>query len=342
MSSLVVKVVEFDLRPHPNADMLMLATPRGMAWCCCVGKESMERASLAVYIPIDSILPYDLACFLLPNNRTLIADKPYRIRTLKLRKRVSQGLLVSIDEVSRYLDRMGLKSTGFKLGDDLADLLGITKAIDKYPDDSELMENPPGFINWTDVESYNTFSHLLRPGTEVTLTEKLHGQSLKCGWVSTDRGPEFYVGSKFVCFKPGADNAFTEVANRLSLRDMMADHVGWVLFGELFGPGVQKRMHYGLEEKGFQVFGVFNGERFLNADELVAFCDAKGLTMVPVLYRGPWNESLLSHADGRSTLTDHIREGFVVTPVAEEFSEEIGRVILKVVGQDFLLKNYDE
>lgn len=69
------------------------------------------------------------------------------------------------------------------------------------------------------------------------------------------------------------------------------------------------------------------------------------LPVVPVLYRGPWSQDLRSHAEGETTLVGftfrpyHVREGMVVKPVVERFSEELGgRVILKLHGEGFLLK----
>ena len=35
---------------------------------------------------------------------------------------------------------------------------------------------------------------------------------------------------------------------------------------------------------------------------------------------------------------DHVREGFVVKPTAECFDDRIGRVILKMVGEGYLLR----
>ena len=348
MSSLIVKVVEFDLQPHPtpDTDRLMIATPKGMSWQCCVGKEEMSKATLGIYIPIDSLLPYSLAKFLaLPDCRE---GEPYKIRTIKLRGAVSQGLLISSERAIEYMEENNAKirSDPWRkrlqmIGENVADLLAITKHVTVYPEGSELIENPPGFVNWTDVESYNTFSHVLAEGTEVILTEKIHGESLKVGWMESDEGYTCYVGTKYVCFKPGTDNEYTQTAFRLGLDKIMEKYKGWIVFGEIFGPGVQKRMHYGLKEKSIRVFGVFNGQRFLNYDELSAFAKAENLEMVPVLYRGPWKVELLELADGESFCSAHIREGFVISLAEEVFHPEVGRVILKVVGKKFLLKNYD-
>jgi hypothetical protein len=62
--------------------------------------------------------------------------------------------------------------------------------------------------------------------------------------------------------------------------------------------------------------------------------------MVPVLYRGPWSAALASHAEGKSIVAtaSHIREGFVVRPTMERWDERVQRVILKLIGEEYLLR----
>lgn len=129
------------------------------------------------------------------------------------------------------------------------------------------------------------------------------------------------------------------------------------LFGEIFGAGVQD-LQYGLKAKTYRVFDVWMGDptggRFLNVDEKVALVRAintsvsaesmvltpRPIEMVPILYRGPFSKDvMLEHTKGKTTFGGaHIREGVVITPVVERRHEEIGRVILKSVSDDYLLR----
>lgn len=71
---------------------------------------------------------------------------------------------------------------------------------------------------------------------------------------------------------------------------------------------------------------------------------AIGLDCVPVLYRGPFDAATLAlHMDGKTIIggAAHIREGVVVTPLIERRDDQIGRVILKSVSGDYLLRKGD-
>ena len=91
MTEIQAKVVEYDLFPHPNADLLSIAMIRGKGWQCVVKTSDMIGKQLAVYIPIDGEVPTEKVEF------RFLADKAkngrYRIRTVRLRGSLSQGLL---------------------------------------------------------------------------------------------------------------------------------------------------------------------------------------------------------------------------------------------------------
>lgn len=79
---------------------------------------------------------------------------------------------------------------------------------------------------------------------------------------------------------------------------------------------------------------------WLDYDQLVGFCNSIQIPMVPILYRGPWSgPSLDSLAGGKSIIASNIREGFVVQPTTQRFSDELGgRIILKMVSEAYLLR----
>ncbi len=93
-------VIIDDILPHPNADKLELAVVGG--WQCCVQIGSVKKGERAIYCEIDSLLPIGQPIF------ASLAEKgdirtvdgiPYaRIRTIKLRKELSQGLVIPIPD----------------------------------------------------------------------------------------------------------------------------------------------------------------------------------------------------------------------------------------------------
>lgn len=188
MSSHIVEVVPFTLEPCPNADRLSIAKVKG--WQCLVRTEDFKDVNKGIYIPIDSVVPdTSMFSFLdLPNKDTTMEEhcaklsaensiyvrpKYRRIKTIKLRGVISQGLLLPV------------KNCQYKIGDNVADELKITKyeppvdnsTYSKFgsPGSPFLTENPEYFHKYTDIENIKNFPDIFEEGEEVIYTEKIHG-----------------------------------------------------------------------------------------------------------------------------------------------------------------------
>jgi len=99
-----------DIRPIEGADMIEVAVVDG--WECVVKKsEGFKIGDLIVYIEIDSIVP-DRPEF------EFLRDRKFRVRTIKLRKQISQGLVLPLSI---------LPSTKYKEDDDVTTVLGVIK-----------------------------------------------------------------------------------------------------------------------------------------------------------------------------------------------------------------------
>jgi RNA ligase (TIGR02306 family) len=84
-----------DIQPIEGADAIVVATVDG--WKVVVKKDEFKVGDLAVYLEIDSWVPHELAPFLSKGQepREYNGVKGERLRTIKLRGQVSQGLLLS-------------------------------------------------------------------------------------------------------------------------------------------------------------------------------------------------------------------------------------------------------
>lgn len=119
------------------------------------------------------------------------------------------------------------------------------------------------------------------------------------------------------------------------------------ILGEIFGQGIQD-LAYGFTSTvpGFRVFDVYVGipgkGRYLNDAELDTTCFKLKLDRVPVLYRGPFSQkTLMEYTRGKEAVSGkalHIREGVVVCPVVERTHPKLGRVKLKSINEDYLLR----
>ncbi len=120
-----------------------------------------------------------------------------------------------------------------------------------------------------------------------------------------------------------------------------------VVFGEIYGPGVQD-MDYGIPagDIGYRVFDITDDGDYLDWDIVKAMCDNNQVELVPLLYKGPFSQKMVEElTSGPTTLVTPEgikskfkgREGIVITPVVEAYSEILGgRMILKSKSADYL------
>ena len=102
-------------------------------------------------------------------------------------------------------------------------------------------------------------------------------------------------------------------------------------------------LRYGRSDARIVIFDILRGLDFLDHDE--ARAAGPDLPWVPVLYDGPFPgiDALAVHAEGSSVLArangaEHVREGCVIRPEHERRHEVAGRVVLKLIGRDYLTR----
>lgn len=98
MRKLLKVVTVDDVVAHGNADSLELAIIGG--WQCCVKKGEFQKGQQAMYAEVDAMLPLDNPQFqfLAGRNEYARDGKQYaRIKTMKLRGQLSQGLLLPLE-----------------------------------------------------------------------------------------------------------------------------------------------------------------------------------------------------------------------------------------------------
>jgi hypothetical protein len=337
---------------HPNADSLSITNIFG-GYPVIFRTGDYHEGDLACYIPVDSEVPVDRQEF-----KFLDAGKgraKERIRAKRLRGVFSMGLLVP-------------SPTFAKEGEDLQEWFGVTKwepeserepmadnrkarrawhrtwfgnLVYKIRQFLGLAAPTPPKVPVYDIEGLRKYKDLLQEGEEVVIREKIHGAN--CRYIHT--GKHFFIGSRTVMTRNGP-NVWKTVADRYQLEAKLKQHPGVVLFGEVYG-SVQD-LKYGVptdEEVRFIAFDALwpnkdGTRRWLSNDDLERFCASLSIPLAPVLYRGPWSKELMKLAEGKTTMpgADHVREGFVVRPVAERTAPNLGRVQLKLAGQSYLLR----
>ena len=324
-----------DVQPIAGADAIVVATVKG--WKVVVKKNEFAVGDLAVYYEIDSFLPATPQFeFLRPRCYKKMSDgrEGFRLKTVKLRGQISQGLLTPIPaSLSNAVE-----------GDDVTAVLNVVKYEPPIPAQlaGEIKGLFPSFIPKTDeerIQNYITESEVDVRGQDAYITEKLDGSS----FTAYIRNNEFGICSRNLELKPNDDNAFWQAAKFLNLQDKLASlDRNIALQGELVGPGVQGNL-YALKNRTVYFFTGYDIDagRRMTFGELKEVLELLKLPMVPVLeysYVLPTEnvvENMLAYAEAKSALNPKAdREGVVVRGLTQEFS-------FKAVSNKYLLNDPD-
>lgn len=371
MSTFEVKVVKIDAVEHiDNADSIELVVVGD--YRSVVRKGQFVTGQLCVYIPETAVLPTELIKTMGLEGRLAGTNRNW-VKAVKLRGQLSQGLIYPIDRGEDcggpFITLPTEDGIGTMLrvveGQDVAKELGVIKYEPVIPASmsGEIYNAGMHITVAYDIENIKKFPNVLLEGEEVVFTEKLHGTFCGVGILpAVDHNTNHKnnnilvfskgLGAEGLCFKhneANKNNVYLQVLESLGVFDKLSaiefniDRPLFIL-GEVFGVGVQDLV-YG-NSKSFRVFDICMGYRgnqeYFGYDLMVQAAQKFGLEVVPLIYRGPFSkEVLMSHTTGRETISGkelHIREGVVVKPVMERRCEEIGRVVLKSVSADYLLR----
>jgi RNA ligase (TIGR02306 family) len=327
-----------DIRPIEGADAIECAVVGG--WTVVVKKGEFAAGDLAVYLEIDSWVPTELAPFLSKGKepREFEGIKGERLRTMKLRGQLSQGLLLPISVLTTTSPDTWQDPSSFE-GSDVSELLNIQKW--ERPMNAQLAGmargNFPIEIPKTDQERVQNLKKeiaaAVEAGTLFEVTEKLEGSSMT---VYRIRG-EFGVCSRNLDLKEEGGTTFWQVARELDIEGKMnAVDENWELAiqGELIGPGIQGNI-YNLSKPQFLVFDVYDIRhgKYMDPDIRRVFIERMGLKHVPHLITSNVVsvEMLLNLAEGKSDLNPkQEREGIV-------FKEVNGGMTFKAISNKYLL-----
>jgi RNA ligase (TIGR02306 family) len=325
VSEFHVEVVEIGrIEPHPNADSLSITYVHG-GYPCVVKTGAFEEGDLAAYIPVDTTVPvYDPRFAFLA--KTADAFGRARIRALKLRGTFSMGLLVPA-------------SHDWALGADVKAVLGVERYEPPLPPASSggvAERGPESVPAYTDIEGMRKHLNVLGPDELVVVTEKIHGANGR--FVYADG--RLYAGARTWWAAQG-NNIWWRAAEAAELEQKLARAQGIAFYGEVYGR-VQD-LRYGLDNGvGFVAFDAFDTKtgKYLDYAEFVTLCSDLDIPRVPELYRGPYSGFDPALAEGQTVLGHGacIREGCVVRPLVERWDSSVGRVVLKYIGEGYLLR----
>lgn len=344
--------------PIPETDRLSVTTMEGKGWRVVTSRDEFTPGELAVYFEIDSYLPKEPQFEFLAD-RCLrkfcskagnVLKEGYRIRTVKLRGVVSQGLLMPIKAFEKlpYL---------LVDGQDVSEILGVehydevAEALAPVDNSAKLGHSmkpfPSAFIPKTDEERIQNLQFLLHvaKGRAFEVTEKNDGSSITMFYSTTiDPLEPFGVCSRNWRLKPDEGAVPWAMAKKYNVEEGIkkaAATLGCELAfqGELVGPGVNgnRDLYKEHEWHVFKVFDITHG-CYLLPDSARKATELAGFTYVPVIEKEfkvfdkfETIDEILAYAEGK-TAKGNEREGFVFKSCTEPY------MTFKAVSNRYLLK----
>ena len=325
----------------PDADKICLAEIKG--WQCVIKKDEFKVGDQAIYYSIDSIPDFS------DPNFSLVRQRGDRIKTIKLRGVLSQGMLSPLS----WLSDRGHSIDGLSEGDDVTEKMGITKYISEeerdqyFPDgvDRDGEDTRCGFpedVPKTDEKRLQDSPHYIGyiANRNIIVTRKEDG----CSATFTCKDGAFSVsGRNFTYHVPtGSSRHYFLIATKLNIEAKMRElGRNLAIQGEIVGPKVNgNRLR--LEDFQYRVFNIYclDLHRYLLWGEVEAICESLGLCTVPVVYRGNASDldlsvqGFIAMADGQTYATNVLGEGIVV-----KTDDDGLRLSFKVISNNYLLKH---
>lgn len=330
-SATIQKII--GIEPIKGADRIELASILG--WKCVVSKsDNFKVGDKVVFIEVDSVVP-DRPEF------EFMKDRNFRVRSMKLRGQLSQGLILSIYP---WLDNLYINPDYDCIGIDVSEFLGVTHYEKPIP--AHLMGQirgsfPTHLVPKTDEIRIQSEPDLIEEikSKPVYITTKCDGTSAT--YVS--HMGEFYICSRNNIMKDNGENktnVYVQMAHKYDLQPKMQayDHP-LAIQGEICGPGIQGNP-MGLKELQLFVFNIYDidARKYLDYEDFVRKAKDFDLQTVPIdlidVFLDDFTlERYLELATGLYVGTKNQREGIVIRPMVETGSYVLrGRLSFKCLN----------
>ena len=361
----------------PNAENIEVA--KILDWKVVSRKGELSVGDKVVYFEIDSLLPISNPnfAFLEPRGcKEIDGQKYHRLKTVKLRGQISQGLIMKASELSLE-DK--------KVGTDVTSELNLKKyEIENRKNNSCRTIRPDGCFpthigfDKTDETRIQNAGYYIDQwkGKKVIATVKMDGtsstyfytknikykntktfefiNSIKKIFKKDIKEFEYGICSRNLQLKynsnvPEFGNVYEKISKQLGIEQKLSDYYkknGHLLCiqGEICGDGIQKNpLKLKQNEHKLFVFNIFNinEQKYLSPKEQEHVLKELNLDGVPVHYVGEfkWNsvDELLQEAEGKYE-SGVIREGLVFRLYDEPMKDANGKNSFKVVSNSYLLK----
>jgi RNA ligase (TIGR02306 family) len=355
-----------EIKEIPGSDNIEQGVIGG--WNCIIKKGEYKVDDLVVVATTDAVIPQELSDAM---NVTNYLRKGQRVRTVKLRGVYSECLIIPITYVQGVkrvegIDVMDMLKI-FKYEPPVVQVQLASGRKIRY-------QKNPNFHVYHKFPNLKNVPDMFDEEDHVQITRKMHGTNARYGIVKKiklsfwDKFKKFFrLADEWIEYEyvygshnveKGSDSqgfydtdVWMKVADKFELKEKLwnlfkiakstgayqVDN-GIVIYGEIFGPGIQKNYDYGLEEIEFEVFDITMNGEYLDPMRTLYFCD--NLLLLPhvkVLYTGAWSQEVQDkHVFGNfieGTKIPH--EGIVIKHHTGERNK-----VAKVINPEYL--TFDE
>jgi RNA ligase (TIGR02306 family) len=327
------------IKPIPDADNIEVVGVLG--WECVSKKGEFKENDKCVFFEIDSLLPEVPEFEFLRKSCWNQVYKKFRLKTVRLRKQLSQGLALPLSVFPNLKE--------VEIGTDLTDFLGVEKYDPPIPTeisgDAKRFSWPISRTDETRIQLDDEYGFIKNlTGKPYYITLKLDGTS--SSFLIHPNDETYHVCGRNYSYKESEDHTFWKLSRRYKieegLRNLWKKGFRIAVQAECVGPGIQKNP-LGLANPDLYVFNVVDvsTNQKLELEKSLTVTDLLGLKFAPVLEKGLFfnysKDELLEKAklkysdffDSAKPLQD--AEGIVVRSVC-------GNISFKAINNNFLLK----
>jgi RNA ligase (TIGR02306 family) len=350
-----------EIKAIPNADNIEQVIVGG--WNAITKKGEFKEGDLTVIATTDAVIP---EAFSEKMGVTSYLRKGGRVRTVKLRGVYSECLIIPTKYIPGYGDR-------YQDGDDMMEKFGIVKYEPPVKQIQLASGRKIKWRDNQNFHIYYKFPNLKNVAgmfTEedlVEITRKIHGTNARYGIVKKgklsfwDKVKKFfrladewidyeYIYGSHNCEKGSDSQGFYStdvwrtIAEKYSIKEKLWSYIknrnveigeGIILYGEIYGAGIQKNYDYGLTDIEFAGFDVkLRGEYLSTYDAWNLVKDHLKLPYVEILHYGDWTQEIQDKFTFNNFIegTKVPHEGIVI----KYFTGERQKVA-KVINPDYLI-----
>jgi RNA ligase (TIGR02306 family) len=349
----------------PGADNIELVLVN--AWQAITKKGEYQVGDKVVVATTDAVIPEALSELMGVTN---YLRKGQRVRTVKLRGIYSESLLVPFKYLAPKTSINNVKE-----GDDMMEILGVTKyeppvkQVQLSSGRKIKYRDNPNFGVYYKFPNLKNVAGMFTSEDCVEITRKIHGTNARYGIVKKGKlslmdklkkffrfggewiGYEYVYGSHNV--EKGSDSngfystdVWRTIAEKYDIKQKLWDYIkhfhtpdqvgtGAILYGEIYGAGIQKNYDYGLKDMVFVGFDLtINGvyQSPISSRSYIKY--GIELPYVEVLYSGLWSQEIQDQYVFNNfiegTKTPH--EGVVIKHLNGKRSK-----VAKVINPDYLI-----